>query len=53
MDYFSIVQNQVKDFVDESKFYLNQFEFEAAFVAKNHLANMIRTTLSEADREII
>lgn len=31
--------------VDESKIYLNQFQFEAAFVAKHHLANLIRNTL--------
>lgn len=45
MDYYQIVQSQFKGIVDESKFYLNQFQFEAAFVAKDHLANLVRTTL--------
>jgi Tubulin-tyrosine ligase family len=39
--------------VDESKFYLNQFQFEAAFVAKHHLANLVRSTLSYPESEVI
>lgn len=53
MDYYSLVQSQMKGLVDESKFYLNQFQFEAAVVGKHHLANLIRTTLGEADCQII
>lgn len=32
--------------VDESLFYLNKFQYEAAYVAKHHLANLIRTVFS-------
>lgn len=53
LDYYEIVRSQVKDIVDENKFYLNQFHYEAAFVNKQHLANLIRLTLSPKDREII
>jgi tubulin--tyrosine ligase-like protein 12 len=53
MDYYSIVQNQMKGLVDESKFYLNQFQFEAALVAKHHLANLVRTTLGEVEGQVI
>jgi tubulin--tyrosine ligase-like protein 12 len=53
MDYYSIVQSQFAGVVDESKFYLNQFQYEASFVAKNHLANLIRTILSYPFNEVI
>jgi hypothetical protein len=53
MDYYSIVQNQMKGLVDETKFYLNQFQFEAAFVAKHHLANLVRTTLGDVEGQVI
>lgn len=53
MDYYEVVRTQVKDIVDESKFYLNQFQYEAAYVNKHHLANMVRLTLSGADKDVI
>ena len=52
MDYYEVVKSQVKDMVDENTFYLNQFQFEAAFVAKNHLANLIRLTLPATDNVV-
>jgi tubulin--tyrosine ligase-like protein 12 len=39
--------------VDESTFYLNQFYYEAAYVNKHHLANLVRLTLTGDDREVI
>ena len=53
LDYYSIVQSQVAGMVDESKFYLNQFQYEAAYVAKHHLANLIRTTFVYPLNEVI
>ena len=43
----------MKGVVDEDTFYLNQFHFEAAFVNKHHLANLVRLNLNEHDIEII
>lgn len=48
LSYIDIVQ-----FKEINTFYNCQFNFEAALVTKNHLANLIRTTLSPEDQHII
>jgi tubulin--tyrosine ligase-like protein 12 len=45
LDYYNLLKQQIT--VDQSKQYINQFEFEAALVMKNHLANLIRFTLKD------
>ena len=53
LDYYEIVRSQVAHLVDESTFYLNQFQYEAAYVNKHHLANLVRLTLAGEDKEVI
>jgi hypothetical protein len=53
LDYYEIVRSQVKDFVNEKTFYLNQFQYEAALVNKHHLANLVRLTLTGEDKDVI
>jgi hypothetical protein len=51
MDYYNILRAQIA--IDEKSKYLNQFQFEASFVMKHHLANLVRLNLQPEDQEII